>query len=52
MSSHSKKEKYKTMLAKMALDNLINQQNNLIYENICDPYILLGFVYTCHCWNS
>jgi hypothetical protein len=37
MSSHAKKAKYKTLLAKMALDNLTNQQNNLIYENVYDP---------------
>jgi hypothetical protein len=37
MFNRPKKAKYKTMLAKMALDNLTNQQNNLIYENICDP---------------
>jgi hypothetical protein len=37
MLSHAKKAKYKTMLANMALDKLTNQQNNLIYENICNP---------------
>jgi hypothetical protein len=49
MLNHAKKAKYKIMLAKMALDNPTNQQDNLIYENICDPQILLGLVYTYHC---
>jgi hypothetical protein len=34
--------KYKTLLMKMTLNNLTNQQAMLNYEHLCDIYILLG----------
>jgi hypothetical protein len=34
--------KYKTLLVKMALDNLTNQQVMLNYEHLCEIHILLG----------
>ncbi len=34
---------YKTMLVKMALDSLTNQQAQLNHENLCDLQVLLGF---------
>jgi hypothetical protein len=34
--------KYKTLLLKMALDNLTNQQTKQNYEHLCDLQILLG----------
>jgi hypothetical protein len=38
-------EKYKTLLVKMALDSLTNQQAKLNYENLCDLQVLLGLAY-------
>jgi hypothetical protein len=34
--------KYRTLLVKMALDNLANQQAKLNYERLCDLQVLLG----------
>jgi hypothetical protein len=44
MLSFTKKimAKYKTLLVKMALDNLTNQQVMLNYEHLCDIHIFLG----------
>jgi hypothetical protein len=36
--------KYKTMLVKMALDNLTNQQVMLNYEHLCNIHSLFGLV--------
>ncbi len=36
---------YRTLLMKMALDNLKNQQANQNYEHLCDLQILLGFAH-------
>ncbi len=35
--------RYKSVLVKMALDNLINQQIMLNYVHLCDLHIFLGF---------
>jgi hypothetical protein len=35
--------KYKSLLVKMALDNLINRQIMLNYVHLCDLHIFLGF---------
>ncbi len=35
---------YKTLLVKMALDNITNQQVMLNYEHLCDLHILFRFI--------